>query len=182
MFNATQRQHFRSIFRCHHMSDGLTICVNNITFVAQMPIRIDLHFDTAITKYTFGHDRHHIHAIVILTDNKRGRFIIWIRCSSPYCGDKRSLALDNITIPIVGISTLHKGDQFLIRALNNRQCIKAYQFTIMIGVTITSTRFSVCDKTHHRTRVTPDFFWFYIDCHVAFPMISDRIRDGVAGT
>ena len=139
MFDTTQGQHFRTVFRRHHMPNRFAIRINNIAFMTKVPVGVDFDFDAAVAENTLGDNGHHIHTVVVLADNKRGGFVIGIGCARTNCCHKRPLAFDNIAVPTVHVSTLHEGDQFLIGALDNGQWIKADQVTVVIGIAITST-------------------------------------------
>ena len=82
------------------MAYRLSVDIDRIALVSDMAVSVDFHLHAAIGKDAFGHDGDHIDAFDLLADNKGGWFVIWVGRSGPNRGHKRTVAFDDVAVPI----------------------------------------------------------------------------------
>ena len=158
MLDPAERQHLRTVFRGHRVTNRLALDPHHVALMADMPVGVDLHLDAAIGEDALGHHRHHVNACDLLADDEGGRLVVGIGGARANRGDERAVAPDDIAVPVVGIIGLHEGHELLVRGLQHGQRIEPDQLAAVIRVAIARTGLAVGNVAHHRTGIAADLF------------------------
>ena len=171
MMHSAEREHLRTVFCSHYMSNLFSLTVDRSLFRADIAIGINFDFITAVTENAFRYHRYHIHFIMFAGNDKRRRFIIRICSSGSNCSRKnffrikRNVLCEQRSIPL--LSLFSKWYEWLLLSdcfLGENHGIHAFQFPVDVAVTIAGTGFSCTDSAQNRTGIAIDFFHGYIIC------------------
>ena len=64
-----------------------------------MAVGINFHLGAAIAEDSLGHNGHHVNAVMLAGNNKRGRLIIWIGGAGTNRRHKMIIWRDNAAVP-----------------------------------------------------------------------------------
>ena len=88
--HTTQAEHLRAVFGGGHMAHLFALVKHRSPLIAQIPVGVDLHLQTAIAKDALGHHSHHVHALGLGSDDERRRFVIGVGGGRANAGDKNT--------------------------------------------------------------------------------------------
>ena len=90
VMHTAQAEHLRAVFCGGDMAHLFALVEHRSALVAQIPVGVDLHLQTAIAKNTLGHHGHHVHALGLGSDDERRRFVIGVGGGRANAGDKNT--------------------------------------------------------------------------------------------
>ena len=93
------RKHLGTIFGGRDMAHGFALGTDEIAFRAEMAVRIDFEFDTAIAEDSFRDHGDHVDAFDFGRDNERCGLVVGVRCTGADSGDERFALRDELTFP-----------------------------------------------------------------------------------
>ena len=100
VFDASKREHLRSVFACGHMAHRFAFSPNDIALLADIAIRIDFHLRAAVAENALGHHCNHIHAFDFLAHDERRRLVVRVCCSGADRSHERPTSLHQIAVPV----------------------------------------------------------------------------------
>jgi len=157
MMHAAERQHLRAIFAGRDVADRLALGAHCRGLGAEMAIGIDLHLDAAIRENAF------VTTVTMSTPSiceetmKGAGLVIGIGGAGADCGHEHVGLTDEFAVPIAATGLKrHQPPAMRYRSLQHDMRIDAYQFAIVIGVTIARARRARFDVAHHRTGIAAD--------------------------
>ncbi len=199
--HAAQRQHLRAVFGGRHMADLLAPHTYGRRFRSDIAIRVDLHLHAAIAEHAFGHDGHHVDAVMFGRHDERRRLVIRVgRGRADTGNERRRLEIERPVPVFLFRQERHQIAVFVGNLLGNDHRIGARQFAAHVSIAAAGTGFFRTYPAQHRTRIAGDdavvlrfvglgfrpdvgvaLGLFAHDCSPLWASSAARTRSGVAG-
>ena len=164
------------------MADGFILGIDDVAFVAEVAVGVDLHLDAAVGKDAFGHDGDHVHALDLLRHDEGGGLVIGIGGARAHGGHEGSMPLDDVACPLRRIAVFQQWHQGPVGPFDDCQHIEPHQLSVLVGVAVAGTGPALGDVAHHRAGVAADLVGGVRRVHGSSALIAARTRAGVAGT